>query len=428
MERLRCRLPWRTPRSDDMTSAFKKFQIILFTLLLAGSTFFGGLYLGKRGYEVDIRKNPPQVEFVNKSPTSQTIDFALFWEAWDQVSKDYLNRPVDPKKMMYGAVRGMVESLGDPYTSFLDPEVNKVVNNSLNGAYEGVGMELGIKDGLLMVVSPLDGSPAKKAGVLAGDRIFEIEGKSTAGITVTEAVSKIRGQAGTVSTLKIQRGNVDPFVLTVKREKITVASVTWQDKGEGTAYIRVSRFGADTNGDWDNAVKEVNVKMRELNAIVLDLRGNPGGYLQSAVHIASDFYTGKPVLYEQTALGEQLPFNAQGSADFARIPVIILIDEGSASASEILASALKENIGAVLVGAQSFGKGTIQDAKEFKDGSGLHITIAKWLTSAKKWVGDKDENGKVGLKPDIAVEITKDDINASRDPQLNKALEIAGKY
>ncbi len=154
-------------------------------------------------------------------------------------------------------------------------------------------------------------------------------------------MSKIRGQAGTVSTLKIQRGNGEPFVLTVKREKITVASVTWQDKGEGTAYIRVSRFGADTNEDWDKTVKEVNVKMRELNAIVLDLRGNPGGYLQSAVHIASDFYTGKPVLYEQTALGEQLPFNAQGSADFARIPVIILIDEGSASASEILSSALK---------------------------------------------------------------------------------------
>ena len=411
-----------------MTSAFKKFQIILFLLLFAGSTFFGGLYLGKRGYEVDIKKNPPQVEFVNKSSSTQVVDFSLFWDAWDQVSQDYLHRPVDPKKMMYGAVRGMVESLGDPYTSFLDPDVNKIINNSLNGSYEGVGMELGIKDGQLMVVSPLDGSPAKSAGILAGDKIIEIEGKNTAGITVTEAVSKIRGQAGTISTLKVQRGNGELFALTVKREKITVASVVWADKGQGSAYIRISRFGADTNGDWDNAVKEVNVKMRELDAIVLDLRGNPGGYLQSAVHIASDFYTGKPVLYEETALGEQLPFNAQGSADFARIPVLILIDEGSASASEILASALKENISAVLIGAQSFGKGTIQDAKEFKDGSGLHITIAKWLTSQKKWVGDKDESGKIGLKPDVAVEITKDDINASKDPQLNKALEMAGKY
>ena len=384
--------------------------------------------MGKRGYEVDIKKNPPQVEFVNKSLTTQTVDFSLFWDAWDQVSQDYLDRPVDPKKMMYGAVRGMVESLGDPYTSFLDPDVNKAINNSLNGSYEGVGMELGVKDGQLMVVSPLDGSPAKNVGVLAGDKILEIEGKTTAGITITEAVSQIRGQAGTISTLKIQRGNGEPFVLTVKREKITVASVTWEDKGQGTAYVRISRFGDDTNGDWDNVVKEVNVKMRELDAIVLDLRGNPGGYLQSAVHIASDFYTGKPVLYEQDALREQLPFNAQGGADFARIPVIVLIDEGSASASEILASALRENIDAVLVGAQSFGKGTIQDAKEFKDGSGLHITIAKWLTSQKKWVGDKDENGKIGLRPDVAVEITKDDINAGKDPQLDKALEIASKY
>jgi len=303
-----------------------------------------------------------------------------------------------------------------------------MINNSLNGSYEGVGMELGVKDGQLMVVSPLDGSPAKNAGILAGDKILEIEGTSAAGITVTEAVSKIRGQAGTVSTLKVQRENGEPFVLTIKREKITVASVTWEDKGQGTAYIRVSRFGADTNGDWDNTVKEVVVKMRELDAIILDLRGNPGGYLQSAVHIASDFYSGKPVLYQETALGEKLPFNAQGGADFARTPVLILIDEGSASASEILASALKENVDAVLIGTQSFGKGTIQDAKEFKDGSGLHITIAKWLTSQKKWVGDKDENGKVGLKPDVVAEITKDDINASKDPQLDKALEMASKY
>lgn len=411
-----------------MTSGFKKFQIILFTLLFGGSTFFGGLYLGKRGYEVDVKTNPPQVKFINKAPSSEVVDFSLFWEAWDQVSKDYLNRPVDPKKMMYGAVKGMVESLGDPYTSFLDPDVNKVVNNSLNGAYEGVGMELGIKDGQLMVVSPLDGSPAKKAGVLSGDRILEIEGKSTAGITVTEAVSKIRGQAGTVSTLKIQRVAGEPFVLTVKREKITVASVTWADKGEGTAYIRISRFGADTNGDWDTVVKEVNVNMQQLDVIVLDLRGNPGGYLQSAVHIASDFYTDKPVLYEQTALGKQLPLDAQGVSDFARIPVIILIDEGSASASEILAAALRENVGATLVGTQSFGKGTIQDAKDFKDGSGLHITIAKWLTSQKKWVGDKDADGKIGLKPDVIATITADDLNANKDPQLAKAVELASKY
>ncbi len=384
--------------------------------------------MGKRGYEVDVKKNPPKVEFINKAPDAQKIDFSLFWQAWDQVSADYLDRPVDPQKMLYGAIKGMVESLGDPYTSFLPPDVNKVVTNSLNGSYEGVGMELGVKDGQLMVVAPLDGSPAKLAGIMAGDKILEIEGINTAGITVTEAVSKIRGQAGTISTLKVQRGITEPFVLTVKREKITVASVIWEDRGGGTAYIRISRFGADTNGDWDDVVKEVNVKMRELDAIILDLRGNPGGYLQSAVHIASDFYTAKPVLYEQTALGEQLPFNAQGSADLAKIPVIVLIDEGSASASEILASALKENIDAVLVGQQSFGKGTIQDAKEFKDGSGLHITIAKWLTSKKRWVGEKDADGKIGLKPDQPVEITKDDINANKDPQLDKALEMAAKY
>lgn len=411
-----------------MSSAFKKFQVFLFALLVSGSAFFGGLYLGRRGYQVEVKRNPPKVEVLNKAPDAQKIDFSLFWQAWDAVSADYLNRPVDPQKMLYGAIEGMVKSLGDPYTSFLPPEVNKVVTNTLNGSYEGVGMELGIKDNQLIVVAPLDGSPAKAKGVQAGDKILEIEGESTAGITVTEAVSKIRGKAGTISTLKIQRGSSEPFVLAIKREKITVASVTWQDKGEGTAYIRISRFGADTNSDWDNVVKEVNVKMRQLDAIVLDLRGNAGGYLLSAVHIASDFYKNKPVLFEQTALGEELPFNAQGVPDFERVPVFVLIDGGSASASEILASALKENIDAVLVGQQSFGKGTIQDAKEFKDGSGLHITIAKWLTSQKKWVGDKGENGKVGLAPDVPVEISDEDIQNGRDPQLDKVLELASKY
>ncbi|KKT83833.1 MAG: Carboxyl-terminal protease, partial [candidate division WWE3 bacterium GW2011_GWC2_44_9] len=175
-------------------------------------------------------------------------------------------------------------------------------------------------------------------------------------------------------------------------------------------------------------VKEVNVRMSELNAIVLDLRGNPGGYLQSAVHIASDFYTNKPVLYEENALGEQMPFNAQGTPDFDRIPVIVLIDEGSASASEILSAALRENIAAVLVGEQSFGKGTIQDSQEFKDGSGLHVTIAKWLTSKKLWVGEKDADDKPGLKPDELVALSEEDVSAGKDPQLAKALEMASKY
>ncbi len=411
-----------------MTSTFKKFQLVLFTLILAGSTFFAGMYLGKRGYDVEIKRHPPEVRILNKVPSADEVDFALFWEVWTNVSKDYLDRPVDNQQMVYGAIKGMVESLGDPYTSFLPPTVNKVITNALNGAYEGVGMELGMKDGFLIVVAPLDGSPAKSAGIKSGDKILAIEGESTAGITVNEAVSKIRGPAGSISTLKIQRGETEPLGITIKRDKITVSSVTWEDKGEGTAYIRISRFGADTNDDWDKTVKEVNVRMSELNAIVLDLRGNPGGYLQSAVHIASDFYTNKPVLYEENALGEQMPFTAQGTPDFDRIPVIVLIDEGSASASEILSAALRENIAAVLVGEQSFGKGTIQDSQEFKDGSGLHVTIAKWLTSKKLWVGEKDADGKPGLKPDEQVALTEEDASAGKDPQLAKALELTSKY
>lgn len=413
-----------------MSLSFRKFQLFLLVFLISGFAFFGGLYLGKRGYEVEIKKNPPKVQIINKTPDNPKIDFSIFWQAWDELSSNYLYRPVDPQKMLYGALEGMVSSLGDPYTSFLPPDVNKALLSALDSAsYEGVGMELGIRDNQLIVVAPLDGSPAKNVGIMAGDKILEIEGVSTQGMTITEAVSKIRGPAGTISTIKIQRGDGEPFVKTIKREKITVRSVTWKDMGEGTAYVRISRFGNDTNSDWDFVVKEINVKMRELDAIILDVRGNPGGYLMSAVHIASDFYTGKPVLYQETALGELVPINAQGNPNFARLPVVVLIDEGSASASEILAAALKENVNATLVGEQSFGKGTIQDAKEFKDGSGLHITIAKWLTSQKKWVGDGGgDKSRFGLTPDYVVEVSDDDVNAGRDPQLDKALEIASGY
>lgn len=404
-------------------SKFAKFQIFLITLLFVVSAFFGGYYFGKRGFEYQVKFNPPKVTVVNKSPADQKVDFALFWDIWDRVQTQYLERPVDSQKMLYGAIDGMVKSLGDPYTSFLPPQVNKAVNNSLDGKYEGIGAELGIKDNQLIVVAPLDGSPAKEAGILAGDRILEINNETTFGISITEAVSKIRGSAGTSVSMKLQHGEGDPFDVNLTRREITVASVTWEDKNDGTAYIRVSRFGSDTDNQWSKVASEVNVKMPQLDAIVIDVRGNPGGYLQSAVYIAGEFFRDKPVVYEETPMGEQIPLNANRNGVFTRIPaVFILIDGGSASASEILSAALKETIGAKLVGVKSFGKGTIQDTKDFSDGSGIHITIAKWLTPNKEWVHKK------GIEPDVVVERTMDDVNNNRDPQLDKAVELAKKY
>lgn len=401
---------------------FTKFQIILVTFLIGVSTFYGGYYLGKRGFTYEIKRNPPSIEVTNQFPPDQNIDFALFWEVWELLGNTYLERPVDGQKMMYGAIQGMVASLDDPYTSFLPPQLNETVTNSINGTYYGIGAELDIRDNQLMVVSPLEGSPAEAAGVKPGDFILKIEGDSTAGISLTEAVSKIRGELGTISTLTLQRGEVEPFVVQIKRGVINVKGVTWEDKGEGTVYMRIGTFGQDTNEEWSKAVKEITTQVSELDSVIIDVRGNPGGYLQAAVYIAEEFFRGKPVLFQESATGEQVAYEAKRMGSFDSVPrVIVLIDEGSASASEILASSLKANVNAILVGEKSFGKGTIQDAKDFEDGSGVHITVAKWLTPEKVWVH------KVGITPDVVVERTIEHYNEGVDPQLDRAIEIANE-
>lgn len=399
-----------------------KFQRALITVLIAVGFFYGGLYYGARGYDLELKKNPPKINFINKTQPNQDIDFQLFWDVWNIASTNYLNRPVDSQKMFYGAISGMIESLEDPYSVFLAPELNEAINGTINNTYQGIGAELDIRDEQLMIIAPLDGSPAKAAGIIRGDKILEINGESTLGITITEAVIKIRGDAGTSVTLKISRDGVaEPFDVEIKRGVIKVDSVTWEDKGDGTAYIRISRFGESLNDEWDKVVKEVNVRMAELDAIIIDVRGNPGGYLLSPVHIAGDFYTGKPVVIQQDATGEETVYDAdKKNGVFIKIPkVFVLIDKGSASASEILAAALKENIDATLIGETSFGKGTIQNALDFKDGSGIHITYAKWLTPNKQWVH------KTGLEPDIKVEAKLEDIQQSIDAQLDKAVELA---
>lgn len=404
-----------------MTTPKIKFQKVLIIILIGVSFFYGGYYFGKRGFEFEVKKNPPKIKIINNNPGDQEVDFDLFWEVWDMVQTDYLERPVDGQQMLYGAISGMVQSLGDPYTAFLPPEINEAVTDSLNSTYQGIGAELGLRDGQLIIVAPLDGSPAKAAGIKAGDAILKIEGESTIGITITEAVAKIRGDAGTISTIEIGREGEASQEIKIKRDVIKVDSVVWEDKGEGTAYIRISRFGQDTNEEWGNVVEEISMEMDELDAIVLDLRGNPGGYMMSAIHIAGEFFTNKTVLVQQSATGEEIKYpTKRTSGKFTDVPgIFVLVDEGSASASEILAAALSKHVKAELIGMKTFGKGTIQDARDFEDGSGIHITTNKWLTPNSVWVHDE------GIEPDIEVEITEEDFEAGNDSQLEKALELA---
>ncbi len=401
-----------------MGSYFRRyFSQILIVLVV----FFAGWQLGFSGYQLNLKLNPPSLKVENKRVTAGSIDFSPLWDVLDRINADYLFRPVDGTKLLYGAISGLVKALGDPYTAFLNPTENAEFNDSLEGTYEGIGAELGVRNDRLIIVAPLSGSPAVGVGVRSGDKILEIDGSSTVGLSVTEAVSKIRGKAGTIVGLTLQRGSDPSFKVSITRARITVKSVNWEEKGSGIYYLKVSRFGESTNGEWDETISKIKNQNAKISGIILDLRSNPGGYLSGAVYLASEFLKSGPVVIQEDANGDRSALSVQptkGNYALVGIPVVVLIDEGSASASEILAAALKERAGAKLVGEKSFGKGTVQDAVDLDDGSGLHLSVAKWLTPKGRWVHDQ------GLEPDFKVALTDEDINAGRDPQLDKALEL----
>jgi len=394
--------------------------------------FFFGWMLGIAGYNLNLRMNPPKLSIEYRGLSSSTINFSLLGDVLDRINESFLFKPVDGQKLLYGAVSGMVNALGDPYSAFLDPQENAQFQEELEGKYEGIGVELGIRDSQLIIVAPFDGSPAAAKGVRAGDKILQIEGESTEGITLYDAVTKIRGPAGTVSTLVLQRGDGDPFEVKITRAAIIAESVRLEEvdsagspqKGGGIFKIRLSRFSEGALEEWDSAVEKIKSRKSEgksIKGIVLDLRDNPGGYLNGAVYVASEFLTSGTVVIQEAANGARQTLevvDTENNHALVGVPVMVLVNGGSASASEILAAALRERASAKLVGEKTFGKGTVQDVSNLNGGAGLHLTVAKWLSPSKEWFHGK------GLKPDYEVELTEEDWNAGRDPQLDRALEL----
>ncbi len=347
------------------------------------------------------------------------MDLSNFWRVWNLLHQHYLRKD-DLKKedLIYGAAAGLTQATGDPYTTFLTPEENEAIKAGINGEYEGIGAELGMRDNQLVIISPLEGSPAESAGIKAGDSILKIDGESTQGITLTEAVSEIRGEAGTDITLTVLReDDREPLDITVKRGKIELESVKWEEREGGIYYVRINRFGDKTSEEWDAAVEALREKA-DLEGLVIDLRNNPGGVLNTAVYVASDFVEEGTIVVERFADGQEREFSAVGSARLAGVPVVVLVNQGSASASEILAAVLRYYREATLVGRETFGKGVIQDARDLPDGSGVHITVAEWLTP-----GGENIEGQ-GLDVDVKIEIDEEDVEEGRDPQLDKALEL----
>ena len=380
--------------------------------------FAFGIWLGQNVALPFSPNRGPIFRILNKdAPDQVQVDFMPFWETWERVTTDYLERTkLDPQKLLYGAISGLVDAVGDPYTVFLDPEQNREFELSLSGIYEGVGIELDVRNDQLLVVAPIEGTPAQKAGVAAGDKILEIDGIATATLTIQEAVGKIRGEAGTAVVLRLKRGK-RVFDVKLKRAKITLKSVEFADLGGGVAKLKINRFGDNTLSQWNEAVNKV--VSGGFKKIVLDLRNNPGGRFDHSISIAGDFVTkGSVIVQQEDVSGKRKSFKSETGDRLTKIEVVVLINKGSASASEIVAGALRDLRGVKLVGEATFGKGTIQTVADIPKGAGLHITIAKWLTPKGSWVHKK------GLKPDVEVKLTEEDFKADRDPQLDRAKQL----
>lgn len=385
--------------------------------------FFGiGYRLGTQGVERGMYFQSPDVRGKDaSSSSSSSVDFSLFWDVWDRINRYYIDRKaLDPQKMVYGAISGLVSSLEDPYTVFLPPDQNKETKDDLGGLFEGIGAQLGVKDKKIIIISPLKGSPAEKEGLVAGDWILKVDGKETATWTLPQAVAKIRGPKGTKVNLTIlHRDASNSADISVTRDTIKVASVEWEVKNGKVVYLKLGRFGDATTDEWTKAVDDISALIAkskgEIKGLVLDLRNNPGGYLSGSVFIASEFLDGGVVVIQESATKAKQTYEVNRKGKLLNIPLVVLINKGSASASEIVAGALSDRGRAKLVGETSFGKGSIQEAQELSGGAGIHITIAKWLLPSGTWI-----NGS-GIEPDIKIE--NDENNPESDLQLEKAIE-----
>lgn len=415
-----------------MRNKIQIFLIIAISVLV-------GYFAGINQVKFEWANYKPHLNLINKEPpaSASNVDFTQFWAVWDRISTMYYDKKVvDPQKMLQGAITGMVQSLNDPYTMYLPPVQNTNFQQQLAGQFQGIGAELGMKDKQTIVVAPLNGSPAQKAGLKAGDVILKVDNTSIAGWTLQQTVTKIRGKKGTKVVLNvIHKDDQNPVDISITRDTITVKSVDGWIKdikdvdnlsdsyktgraGQKVMYVRLSEFGDATNQDWTALISSLvpQVNSSGVKGMILDLRDNPGGYLTDAVFIAGEFLPiNAPVVSEDPGNGDITNLSVNRNGTLLNIPLVVLINGGSASASEIVSGALRDNHRAKLVGDKSFGKGTVQQALDLGQGAGLHVTIAKWLTPNGTWVHGK------GLTPEVSVAL--DPKDPTHDTQLEKAID-----
>ncbi|MFZ5912215.1 MAG: S41 family peptidase [Chloroflexota bacterium] len=363
---------------------------------------------------------PPTVTSEQQSSTPEGLQtlFTPFWEAWTIVHEEYVDQPVDDVVLMQGAIRGMMEALGDEHSSYMDPKTFEDANAGLAGEYEGIGAWVDTTADYLTIISPIPGSPAEKVGLQPGDKIIAIDGQDMTGIDAELARQRVLGPAGTTVNLTVAReGESAPLEFSVTREKIVMKSAIGRMLENDVAYIQITTFGDKTTPELRDALKEVMAQNPK--GLVIDLRNNGGGYLQTSVEVASEFIGEGVILYEQYGDGRRITYEAIEGGQATEIPLVVLINEGTASASEIVAGAIQDYGRGKLVGVTSYGKGSVQNWIPLSNEQGaVRVTIAKWLTPNERTIHQE------GLAPDVEVELTDEDRRAGNDPQLERAIEV----
>lgn len=405
----------------------KKLLISLLIIVL-GAGFTGGILFKNSNIVGD---NPIKTLLNKELGQPDSVDFSLFWDNWNYLHNKYVDQnKLDTKKLMYGAIQGMVNSVGDPYTVFFEPPESKKFEEEISGSFGGIGIEIGKRSNVLSVIAPIKDTPAYKAGLRAGDKILRVDTKPTADLSIEEAVNLIRGKKGTPVVLTISSNGSDTRDVEIVRDTIKIPVVEWkilETNGKKIAYLQLFTFNQNVNSEFQKAVQEISKS--EAEKLIIDLRNNPGGLLDSAINIAGWFLDKDQIVtVEAFRDSSRNEFKSHGNSLLKPYPTIVLINSGSASASEILAGALHDNRGIKLVGEKTFGKGSVQELEKFKDGSSLKVTVAKWLTPNGISISD------TGIEPDVKVEFPKEKIEKEesefelgtpgKDPQLDKALEL----
>lgn len=394
----------------------KFIKFVLFLVIIFGIYYLG---YGVGSKNIDFNVKNAKIINIDKNKSNE-VDFSIFWDAWNIIKSKFIEKNLDYQKMVYGAISGMLKSLSDPYTSFMTPEESKMFGEDMNGSFGGIGVEIEPKDGVLIIIAPLDGSPAKEAGIRSKDLILKIDGVDIEEFTYIEAINKIRGEKGSKVKLTIlHETDNEPVDIEIVRDTIKIDSVKWEIKDNDVMYLRISQFGDDTLEMINKAAEEMQTK--NIRKIIIDVRDNPGGYLAQCVDITSLFIPEGVVVYEQDRNGNKTALETTLIPRLKDAKKIVLINGGSASASEILAGAIQDSGQGVLIGEKSFGKGSVQTIEKLEDGSQVKITIAKWLTPKERII-DKE-----GIVPDIEVKLTKEDIENENDLQLQKAIEEINK-